>query len=176
MNILSVDGTSMCYIEDFYDSLRVVDRVNDSIVTNSNSIIIRIKKFMTSEKSRMRFKRKYLGCDSILNDLMKLFKLALCACCYIYGIFCHFCLNFFKNARKLFTFSVPRFIAIAKSMMSWRIERSWMIVNKKAFCSFRGSALKAVKNTSAVACLVVMLCSFCSIKYSLEDLKIQIQC
>lgn len=166
----------MCYVEDFYDSLRVVDIVNDPIIANSNAIVIRAKELMASEWSRMRFKGEYFRCDSILNGLMEFFELALRDCCYVYRVLRHFLLRFFKSERKLFVFSAQRFIASTKSIISSLIERSWMIVNKKAFCSFRGSALKAVRNTSAVACLEVMLCSFnFDYKYSIENLKIQMQ-
>jgi hypothetical protein len=79
---LTIDFSAMGYVEDFDISSRVINGINNSVISCSDTVKIAIGELLGSEWSWVDFKLEQLWQDSILQTLRKLFKLALCASCY----------------------------------------------------------------------------------------------
>jgi hypothetical protein len=158
-NHLSIDFSAMGYIKDNDEFFGVIDGIYYSVVANSDTIKICIMKLMASERTGLGIKRKNFFFDPCLKNTRKFLKLPFAACGNMYRVF-HYdtlpLLRLFKKVLKFICFSALRFTAIARSIRSFLKWLSFTMVNKKAFCSSLGSALKAVKNTSAVACFDVI--------------------
>ena len=79
---LTIDFSAMGYVEDFDISSRVINGINNSVISCSDTVKIAIGELLGSEWSWVDFKLEQLWQDSILQTLRKLFKLALRASCY----------------------------------------------------------------------------------------------
>jgi len=160
--MLSINFSTVGNIEDSDTLFAVFNRVNNSIISDSKTVKNTIAKFLTSKRSWAGFKRKEFWKYSVLKDKGEFLKLALSASRYLYRVLTQFLrpfLRFLTKVRSFLYFSEFLFMAVARSIMSSLKEWSFIIVNRKAFCSCLGSALKAVKNISTVACLEVILVS-----------------
>ncbi len=152
----------MADIEDFHAFTGIFDRIDDSIITDSQTVKIGVTKFPVSERPGVGFKGNEPWEYFVVKSRGEFLELTLGAGCYFYRILTQFLrpfLRFPMKERSFLHFSELLFTAIARSITSSLKEWSFIIVNKKVFCSCFGRALKAVKNTSAVACFVVKLAS-----------------
>jgi len=58
VELLTIDFSTMGYVEDFDISSRVIDRINNSVISDSDAVKIAIGELLGSERSWVEFKLK----------------------------------------------------------------------------------------------------------------------
>jgi hypothetical protein len=74
-------------VEDSDALAAVVDRVDDLVITQPDSIKVAIIQFLTAKRTRMGFEGIKFGKNTIPKSFGQLLELTLGACCYIDAIF-----------------------------------------------------------------------------------------
>ncbi len=155
---LAVNLSSMTYGKNHEQSLRVIDRVNDAIISDADAIAFGMTKFLGTMGTRLQSQGQKAGLYAVANGERETRELGLSATGNGNPI-THEARFVFRSERNRLSGRVgsfKRLSAIARSIKSSRRLSSWTMWTTTSSWTRRGNARKAVRNTSAVAWIVVM--------------------
>lgn len=169
---LSVYFFAVACVKDFYKLICIIDRIYNSVISYSDAVVRCVVKFFRTERFWLVFKKDDFLQKAVSNLRTKLFKLSLSAGNYLYAVTHLWVLCLWSSLKKSLSgleLSLERLFAIAISMISSLKVLFFTSADKNTLFSCLGRALKAVRNTSAVACsTVIFKSSTCfNIKYTL---------
>ena len=156
---LTIYLSPMSEIENFNYSTGVINRINDSIIANADTVELGIAKFPASMRTGMISQGEDLPGYAILQNGREFSELMFGRGDNPDAVFHQFLRSFLISARKLRkgrALSWLRASAMARSIKSSLNVRSFTILVNMTSCSAEGRAWNAVMKTSATASLVVM--------------------
>ena len=155
---LAVNFSSVPYGENDQQSLRVIDRVDDAVISDADPVALGMAKFLGAVGTGLHSQGQKAGFYSVANGEGETRELGLGASDNRDPI-THGARFVFREERNCLSGRVgsfKRLSVMARSIRSSRRLSSWTMWTKTSSWTRRGNARKAVRNTLAVACSVVM--------------------
>jgi Kef-type K+ transport system membrane component KefB len=157
---LAVYFSSVGDVKNFYNFFSVENSINYSIVSNAQAVIRSIAQFFIAKRPGVIFQGKKFRSNAILEGCGQFSELVFGAGNDLDLIVHQAFFSLRSSVKKIFKGRDDwqlRVSAMVKSIISSLKLALWIRPNNIAFCSDLASAPNAVRKTSALACIVVII-------------------